>query len=186
MEGKKLVLILSISSLLFAFTAEGHGSQTFAGAPTSAKTVPIPGECKKICDHTKYSKLCLRTITPYLIWGKTDAASVLHMELKATEKMVEKALKSTKSVLKSAAIDQCVSMYDNTLYRIQQAVDALKAGDVGTLNAMLSAIGTNIRTCEDGFSEVGEASHHVLSTFDLKIHRLSENCLAISKLLPKA
>ncbi|KAK6937275.1 Pectinesterase inhibitor domain [Dillenia turbinata] len=161
MEGKKLVLILSISSLLFAFTAEGHGSQTFAGAPTSAKTVPIPGDCKKI-------------------------SSVLHMELKATEKMVEKALKSTKSVLKSAAIDQCVSMYDNTLYRIQQAVDALKAGDVGTLNAMLSAIGTNIRTCEDGFSEVGEASHHVLSTFDLKIHRLSENCLAISKLLPKA
>lgn len=144
---------------------------------------PLNPAIKKICEATDYPLVCLASTAPFLT-GKVDVISVLEVAVKACSLHAKKALSIASKVVKtepgiSAAVSDCMDMYNDVLDNIESAVDALSARDTGTFNSMLSAVLTDFGTCEDGFA--GEKSP--LSEIDDKGTKLASNCLAIASLI---
>ncbi|KAG6726299.1 hypothetical protein I3843_02G062400 [Carya illinoinensis] len=158
-------------------------------APTPSQSpgprpFPLNPAIKKICEATDYPLLCLASTAPFLT-GKVDVISVLEVAVKACSLHAKLALSIASKVLKtkpginSAAVSDCMEMYNDVLDNIESAVDALSARDTGTFNSMLSAILTDYGTCEDGFA----GQRTPLSEVDDKGTKLASNCLAIASLI---
>lgn len=149
-------------------------------------SVSLDPSIKKICDSTDYSDICLTSLSPFLIPGKTDPVSVLESAIKATTQHAKQAMSHATKLAsapnlptrKSNALSDCQYMFSDALDNLQSAMEALPSRDFGTVNSMLSAVITDSETCEDGFSGTSP-----LADFDATLRMMGSNCLAISSLI---
>ncbi|KAH7513468.1 hypothetical protein FEM48_Zijuj12G0203100 [Ziziphus jujuba var. spinosa] len=152
------------------------------------KTEPttVDPAVKKICDSTDYPTLCLASLTPFLIVGKTDPVSILELAIKASTQQAKLALEAATKLAsapnlpprKASGLSDCQYMFNDALDNLESAMDAIPSKDYGTVNSMLSAVITDSETCEDGFT--GQSP---LAEFDDKLRMMGSNCLAISSLI---
>lgn len=141
---------------------------------------------KKICASTDYVDVCLSSLAPYLVPGKTDPVSVLESAIKATtehaKQSMAEATKQAKApnlpTRKANALSDCQYMFSDALDNLQSATEALPSRDMDTVKTMLSAVITDSETCEDDFTGVSP-----LADFDAKLRMLGSNCLAIASLI---
>ncbi|KAG0472085.1 hypothetical protein HPP92_016631 [Vanilla planifolia] len=71
----------------------------------------------------------------------------------------------------------CIDTYDDALDNLEAANEAVRAGDAGTRDAMLSAMISNFGTCEDGFQEFTVKSP--MAHWSQTLQNMTDNCLAI-------
>ncbi|XP_043710601.1 pectinesterase inhibitor 10-like [Telopea speciosissima] len=154
----------------------------------STNTVVDP-KINKICQATDYPDLCLSSLKPYL-YGKTDLITIMHDEIKtckdraiAASAAAQKKSQDPKNNIDTISVAKdCKHSFRDALANIQEAEDAMKVHDIGTVNSMLSAALTDIGDCDDEISHNREVQQ-LLSRPDVTLKDLTGNCLAIASLI---
>ncbi|KAF8093266.1 hypothetical protein N665_0385s0015 [Sinapis alba] len=146
--------------------------------PNLLKQPLLSPEIKSICDQTDSPLLCESSISPLLTTLlKPDASSVLVLAIQASIT----ATKAVMSTVNRVAGADCQELYDAAVSNLEDAVNAVKEGDVASVNSNLSAAMTDYGTCNDGFEEAGEVNP-LVDVAD-KLTKMVSNCLAISTLI---
>ncbi|XP_043710600.1 pectinesterase inhibitor 10-like [Telopea speciosissima] len=149
----------------------------------------VDPEVNKICHATDYPDLCLSSLRPYL-HGKTDLLTILEDEIKACKDraiavsaVAQKKSHDPKANINTTSIaTDCKDMFSDALANFQEAEDAIKVRDIGTVNSMLSAALTYVDDCDDEISDNRELQQ-LLSRQDVTLKDLTSNCLAIVSLI---
>ena len=155
----------------------------------SSVTSSVTTSLVDICDVTSNPQLCKTSISSHIEGTKVDPASALKTEIDESIKEVAKAIATLNSLRKdSAASETEIACYDTCLENFEMAIDDLKAGvesinarDAGRMESVLTAVMTDLTTCDDTFAEMGVDSP--LDSLSTKMSKYASNCLAISKLL---
>ncbi|XP_058077452.1 pectinesterase inhibitor-like [Magnolia sinica] len=195
MEPRTSLLLYLSSLLLFHFIdaqcVDGDIKRRMFPAevqPTSCNTDVI---IREICEHTKNPDVCISSISPYLPnIGDVDATTILGLQIKACTNYTNVAISAVEQMVKDpktpplmmGCLKVCRESYGNALNDLQSAVKAIEAHDSGTLNSMLSAVLTDIGTCEDAFTERPGLKSPMASQ-DNMLSKLASNCLAIAALI---
>ncbi|XP_010546978.1 PREDICTED: predicted GPI-anchored protein 58 [Tarenaya hassleriana] len=140
----------------------------------------LPPEIKTVCAETDFPALCESSIQP-LLTGQTkpDPESVLLLMIRASHDATKSALDVVRKLAEEGgAASDCEELYDLAVRNFDDAVEAAKSRDSGTLNINLSAAMTDFVTCSDGFEEMGEPNP--LADVGDKLMKMASNCLAIS------
>lgn len=147
--------------------------------PNLLKQALLSPDIKSICGKTDNPLLCESSVSPLLTTTllKPDASSVLLLAIQAS-------IAATKAVMPTVnrvAGADCQELYDTAVSDLEDAVSAVKEGDVATVNVNLSAAMTDYETCNDGFEEAGEVNP--LVDVAGRLTKMVGNCLAISTLI---
>ncbi|KAA8527375.1 hypothetical protein F0562_034910 [Nyssa sinensis] len=178
---------ISVASISNQLSRAGPLSETFTIPKLSNPAV------KKICDSTDNSALCQSSISPYLLDSKAVASPslVLKMAIQASTDQTKTAISSITTMAglpttppdTVSILNECKEGYNDALENFQSAMDALLAGDIGTMTSMLSAAITDYGDCEELFFEESAASP--LVDHSKTLMNMVGNCLAISNLIAK-
>ncbi|XP_020102033.1 putative pectinesterase/pectinesterase inhibitor 26 [Ananas comosus] len=162
-----------------------------SAAPNSGSSIDLAdGVAIAICGHTDYPDLCVSSIRSLLpSSGSLDPAALLKLEMEAIRTHLKPARSAASEFFAGtkegeplhSIMEACINQYDDVPDTLDNALKALKAGDKGTLNSMLSALVTDFDTCEQGFEEFEMES--TLAIYDKTLSQLSSNCLAIAELV---
>ncbi|KAJ7977674.1 pectinesterase inhibitor-like [Quillaja saponaria] len=144
----------------------------------------------KICGVTEDPALCANSILPHLK-GLVEPANVLKTEIEACVEEAKKAMaiiekmgsEQSLSAPMSSAIDSCKETYTDLFDSLKSAKEAIFAHDIGTLTVMLSAVISDITTCDDGFVEMELPSPLEKLEVRTKVEKLAGNCLDMAKLV---
>ncbi|KAA0044419.1 pectinesterase inhibitor 1 [Cucumis melo var. makuwa] len=161
-----------------------HSDGLISTAASTVKTNLV-----EICDVTSNPQLCKTSISSHIEGTKVDPASALKTEIEESIKEVTKAIATLNSLRKdSSASETEIACYDTCLENFDMAIEDLKAGvesidarDAGRMESVLTAVLTDLTTCDDTFAEMGVDSP--LDNLSTKMSKYASNCLAISKLL---
>lgn len=186
-ELPKLQISLPTGPLSVGVGAGGIG----VGVGVKPITDPI---VKGLCDKTDLPPLCLSSIAPFFN-GKTDVTSVIEMLIKSATEQTKQAITTARTMANGAKSDpkklsmfnDCFEIYDDALDNLQEAVDAIPAKDIGTLETMVSAAISDYSTCDDGFtgqpnpipdgvSPMAKVNDHLMN--------IASVILALAKLIP--
>ncbi|KAL6970234.1 hypothetical protein U1Q18_029936 [Sarracenia purpurea var. burkii] len=174
----------------FLSASELQSKPAFAGLPALLNRFPKPNPThpilEKICKSTDYPADCEEAIAPQL-GDKTDLLSVVELAIKAAIEHTKLAISTAGIVAATpgtppkmmSILSDIKDSYSDALDNFQQAMDALPARDVGTMNSMLSAAITDFSDCDDNL--FGFVSP--LLDFNAKLTKMTSNCLAIVALI---
>ncbi|CAA7017090.1 unnamed protein product [Microthlaspi erraticum] len=162
-----------------AVSSDAPSGKTLFNAPKNLlKPLMLSPEIKTICGKTDFPLLCESSISPLLTAQLIpDTTSVLVLAIQASMNATKAAIAT---VQKLDAAD-CQELYDDAVANLEDAVNALKARDIATVNTNLSAAMTDFGTCNDGFEESGEPNP--LADVADNLTKMVSNCLAISTLI---
>ncbi|XP_038903716.1 21 kDa protein-like [Benincasa hispida] len=143
----------------------------------------------EICDVTSNPQLCKTSISSQIHGMTVDPTSALKTEIQQSMKEVTKAIATLKELRKDPSASNVeIACYDTCLENFDIAIEDLKAGlesidvhDVGRMESVLTAVLTDLMTCDDTFAEMGVDSP--LDSLSTRMSKYASNCLAISKLL---
>lgn len=138
---------------------------------------------------TSNPQLCRTSIASHINGPTVDPTTALKTEIEQSIKEVSKAIATLNTLRKdSAASNAEIACYDTCLENFDMAIEDLKAGlesidvhDNGRMESVLTAVLTDLMTCDDTFAEMGVDSP--LDSLSAKMSKYASNCLAISKLL---
>ncbi|XP_062104375.1 pectinesterase inhibitor 4 [Humulus lupulus] len=183
----------SQSLLTISVTPSPDNSQPNDNRFSRSSTMPLPvqpltttpPELKKLCDNTDYPSLCVASLTPF-VDGKVEPISLLGLAIKATKLHVKNALAMASKLAAAPgasegdvmSLESCKEIYDDAMYNLESANEAVGSRDIGTVNSMMSAVVTDSENCEDSFD--GESP---LFKYDDKLRKMASNCLAIASLI---
>ncbi|KAH0462519.1 hypothetical protein IEQ34_010094 [Dendrobium chrysotoxum] len=162
---------------------------TLALSHPSATAINLDNSLKFFCSHTDYSGLCIKSIketAPRLKRANINiilailmhAIDVRAREVRAFTLRLTKQSHSNARTLE--LLHDCVDAYDTALENLASATQAIKAGDIGTRDSMLSSMISNFDSCEDGFNEFAIKSPLTNRATILK--NMVDNCLAIGEM----
>lgn len=146
-----------------------------------------------LCGKTDYPDVCVTWVRQLGGSGGGGAAhdplGVLSLQMQACRGKVEAAKAEVSTAVVKPGTDPrtasnlqvCSDSYDDAMDNLDDAEEAVKANDKGTMNSMLSALVTDFSTCEDSFSEMNAQSPQA-ATDDL-LTKMASNCLALASLL---
>lgn len=143
----------------------------------------------QICDVTSNPKLCESSISSSIHESTVNPVSALKTEIQLSIKEVENAIAVLKKLYKEsgstkaedACYDTCLENFDMAIDDLRTATEAIDVNDVGRMQSALTAVLTDLVTCDDTFVEMGVDSP--LDYLSIKMSKYASNCLAISKLL---
>ncbi|KAG0448990.1 hypothetical protein HPP92_027565 [Vanilla planifolia] len=150
--------------------------------PPSAPAKGLDDALKSFCSHTDFSDLCLDSIKGL---KRADKAAVLSALMRAVDAKAHEARSFAQRLSADPAtgakirdlLRDCIDTYDDALDNLEAANEAVRAGDAGTRDAMLSAMISNFGTCEDGFQEFTVKSP--MAQWSQTLQNMTDNCLAI-------
>ncbi|KAF3330800.1 pectinesterase 3-like protein [Carex littledalei] len=158
---------------------------SIGGAFDAAFTAVI----KSFCAKTDEPDLCFSSIKPIVgtIQVPHDATGVLKLAMEVLMRETDAATKTAQKYVKDPktdklaveALNDCLTSYDDAKYNLGQVDSALKANDKGTVNSLLSTVGTDYDTCENGFDDFEITS--LMHDTDSKLMKMNSICLAIAK-----
>lgn len=165
--------------------AGGSIGGAIGGAFDAAFTAVI----KSFCAKTDEPDLCFSSIKPIVgtIQVPHDATGVLKLAMEALMRETDDATKTAQKYVKDPktdklaveALNDCLTSYDDAKYNLGQVDSALKVNDKGTVNSLLSTVGTDYDTCENGFDDFEITS--LMHDIDSKLMKMNSICLAIAK-----
>ncbi|KAI0518613.1 hypothetical protein KFK09_006049 [Dendrobium nobile] len=138
------------------------------------------------CNHTDFSDLCLKSLNNSSAVLKSPTNSTV---LAALMKAVDVKTHDARSFAQNLSADphfdaktrellhDCIDVYDDALDNLEAAKEAIRVGDIGTRDSMLSAMISNFGTCEDGFAEFSIKSP--VEDWSETLQSMTDNCLAI-------
>ncbi|KAG6531823.1 hypothetical protein ZIOFF_005649 [Zingiber officinale] len=150
----------------------------------------------EFCKKTDYPEQCQSSAQHFLpAVGEAKAAALvdtvafLKVQMAACRAKAEAAQSSVAALLKqpgmnpmvASTLQVCDDSYSDAFDNLDATDKAVEARDKGTINSMLSALVDDFSTCEDGFTEMQDASP--LAAFDGALSKLASNCLAIADLI---
>ncbi|KAJ7973069.1 pectinesterase inhibitor-like [Quillaja saponaria] len=146
----------------------------------------------KICGVTDDPALCANSILPTIKAGPVDPVNVLETEIEACTNETTKVVAYIDTIVNDPkysspmardALDACKETYSDIRDSLKDAKKAVDGHDVGTLSTMLSAVITDIGTCDDGFVEMEIPSPFELFDVRTKLDKLAGICLSMAKLV---
>lgn len=159
--------------------------------PTNPLTTIKPGMLenpivKKICESTGNPLLCFSSLGSMLPQGPFDPVALMQNEIKACNDKAKMVLAQSEKIAAdpstapdvSESLGYCKENYDSALMNLEEAVKGIATRDVGLMNSMLSAVISDISTCEDTFSEIS-TSPNPMAEMGETVSNLASNCLAI-------
>ncbi|KAK8918263.1 hypothetical protein KSP39_PZI021096 [Platanthera zijinensis] len=143
----------------------------------------------KLKRHTHFAQLCLKSIheaEPAL--PTVNTATVLAALIKAVDAKTREARAVAQNLAAGSGFNartvellrDCIDFYGEALDHLESAKEAVRAGDPGTRDAMLSAMISDFSTCDEGFEEFGVKSP--LAVWCQTLRNMTDNCLAIASL----
>lgn len=150
-----------------------------AASPENLLNSPLLSpEIKTICGKTDFPPLCESSVSPLLTPQlKPDTTSVLILAIQASINATKAAMPTVEKV---AGAD-CQELYDDAVSNLEDALNAIKSRDIGTVSIKISATMTDYVTCNDGFEEAGEPNP--LAGVADHLTKMVTNCLVISTLM---
>ncbi|XP_042518621.1 putative pectinesterase/pectinesterase inhibitor 26 [Macadamia integrifolia] len=153
---------------------------------TNIKIDPV---VNKICHATDYPHLCISSVTHYL-HGKANLATIFEAEIRAcrhkTRAVSALAIKKSQDPKVDpptvSSLKDCKDSFSDVLENLQEAENAMKVHDIGTVNTMLSAAVSDVGDCDDWISNNQEVKQ-LMSRPDAILIDLISNCLAIASLV---
>ncbi|KAL1807041.1 hypothetical protein ACET3Z_030109 [Daucus carota] len=147
-----------------------------------------PKEIIQMCSKTPHPKPCEYLFTNNPNYGPIDNdQDFLKASLKLALDKAMQADESAKSLgpkcrdrLETAAWDDCLKLYDQTIKRINETVDPFKKCSQVETQTWLSTALTNLETCRIGFIELG-VGENVLPLMNNNVSHLISNSLAMNK-----
>ncbi|KAG7018024.1 hypothetical protein SDJN02_19890, partial [Cucurbita argyrosperma subsp. argyrosperma] len=167
-------------------TPKSAGKSSSKSASSSSTE---PTELVQICDVTSNPKLCESSISSSIHGSTVNPVSALKTEIQLSIKEVEDAIAVLKKLDKESGLtnaedscyDTCLENFDMAIDDLRTATEAIDVNDVGRMESALTAVLTDLVTCDDTFLEMGVDSP--LDDLSIKMNKYASNCLAISKLL---
>ncbi|KAK8953313.1 hypothetical protein KSP40_PGU015683 [Platanthera guangdongensis] len=155
----------------------------------AASTTSHENLLKFFCKHTNFAQLCLKSIheaEPAL--PTVNTATVLAALIKAADAKTREARAVAQNLAAGSGFNartvellrDCIDFYGEALDHLESAKEAVRAGDPGTRDAMLSAMISDFSTCDEGFEEFGVKSP--LAVWCQTLRNMTDNCLAIASL----
>lgn len=167
----------------------GLGIQNLDTSLVSSVASTVKTELVEICDVTSNPQLCKSSISSHMEGSTIDPKSALKTEIEESIKEVQKAIATLNSLTKDSAAshaevecyDTCLENFDMAVEDLKAGLESIDAGDTGRMESVLTAVLTDLMTCDDTFAEMGVDSP--LDNLSTKMNKFASNCLAISKLL---
>ncbi|KAK0574595.1 hypothetical protein LWI29_025927 [Acer saccharum] len=127
-----------------------------------------------LCKETdSFPELCKSVIK-----GTTDPKKATELAIKALIVKTEHVKEAAKKLGKSEELGVCDEMIDDAIDNLNGALQFLKSNDERSLNDYLSAVLTDIVTCDDAYEESGKTSPLAKTTETAK--KMASNCLALA------
>ncbi|XP_022155317.1 uncharacterized protein LOC111022449 [Momordica charantia] len=150
-----------------------------------------PIDLSKICSNTDNPQLCTKSISTHLKPGtnQIDPVSALKTEIGESIIKVQNAMERARelrkdpstSKLANVCLATCLDTYNLAIFDLKKVLESIEHHDAGTMESYLSAVLSNIGTCDDSFAEMGLVSP--LDNLAIELNKFASNCLAISKML---
>ncbi len=183
-----LIVILSCHLLPTHARKTKHISLNLPGGQIPGGQIPNP-EVKKACDSTDNPLLCLSSVGPFL-QGKFDSISILQGEIKAAEAQTKVVMQKAAEIAQNPTtaedvkqgLTYCKENYDSTIGNLNAAIDAIVKHDKGSLTSSLSAVISDLSTCDDTFAET-TTTPSPMKNLETPIKDLIINCLALLSFL---
>ena len=166
-----LVLLLATAFLVLGGKCSGGNDKS----PTSSNAL------SKLCADVDFPHLCEE-----IIKGASDAKNATQMAIQALSlrathaKALALKLGSTASGNLKSSLDICADVYDDAVYSLQTSLDNIQGGDKGALFSNLSAVVTDIVTCDDTIKGGDEDPQAALAKRNKVMKKLGSNCLALA------
>ncbi|KAJ9708857.1 hypothetical protein PVL29_000721 [Vitis rotundifolia] len=151
-----------IFSLVFLTTA------TFLLAgQCSAHDPKVSTALSSLCSDADFPQLCLE-----ITKGASDPKSATQMAIQA--------LILGATGLQKSNLDTCVEVYDDAVDNLHTSLANIQSGDKAALKSNLSAVLSDIVTCDDSFAEGGDDPPAALTKTNKVMRKLGSNCLALA------
>ena len=165
-----------IFSLVFLTTANFLlAGKCSAQDPVSMTSAAL----SSLCSDADFPQLC-EEITK----GASDPKSATQMAIRAlilrasNAKALAVKLGSSATGLRKSNLDTCVEVYDDAVDNLQTSLANIQSGDKGALKSNLSAVLSDIVTCDDAFAESAD-DPQALGQTNKVMSKLGSNCLAL-------
>ena len=184
------LLIIFISSLLLCVNAQEAPAPVSSSAPLSslaAATHPFKDSNIKTVVMQTTASLNINGNIPQLQVGPVEVQAKVNkieknmmVTMQKTEnllKVIKKRLVATPGESRAGeCLKTCIEVYEEAIDDIKNSIDDLKAGNYYKVNVDISAVSTDIDTCEDCHVEMlGEDP--VLKKFDEWVKGVTGECL---------
>ncbi|KDP31232.1 hypothetical protein JCGZ_11608 [Jatropha curcas] len=183
-----LLLTLVLSLMLAALI---HESNTESDDSPSLSSSNSADSIKTVCNVTRYPVSCFTSISSLNASIKPDPQAIFNLSLQVSIKEVKNVsslLRSLNDVNSQAAINDCLSQFDESMSLLNDSMSAMEVGTgekaltlkkISDIQTWISAAMTNQQTCLDGLEEMGST---VLDEVKVKMENSKEflsNNLAI-------
>ncbi|XP_068663057.1 putative pectinesterase/pectinesterase inhibitor 24 [Aristolochia californica] len=185
---RKRIVIISLSTVILvavivaAVLGTGHGSSD--GKSKSADPGPnsLSTSIKAVCQLTQYPDSCHESLSHADITGKVDPQSLFQLSMQVAMDAILKASKVLQKLGASPALADCQELLDLAVDQINGSLSTphiTLPEAVEDLKTWLSAAGTYLDTCVDGFGNTTEQYQvHVAETLKNSTE-FTSNSLAI-------
>lgn len=178
-----LLLTLVIGLMLAALIYDSNNEPT--ESEESAESI------RTVCNVTQYPTSCFTSISSVNVSIKPDPEAIFKLSLQISIKElknISSQFRTLNDVNSQAAIDDCLSQFEDALSRLNDSVSAMEAGSgekaltlekINDIQTWISAAMTDQETCLDGLEEMGST---VLDEVKAKMKNSKEflsNSLAI-------
>lgn len=182
-----LAVAAAAAVLLLACPAEAGRARHHLHLPRARQRHHGAGGAARLCSHTDYPALCMAAAKS-VRGGVPSAAALVQATIQAAMQKTREA-KARAARLGAAHsrdryakgnVETCRRSYDSALADLQTSLRALRSRFLADLRINLSAVITDVGTCDDGFME-SAPGRSPLAGFNGLIHKFASNGLALSE-----
>ena len=144
------------------------------------------GGAARLCRRTDYPALCLSAAKSFR--GASPAALTKATILAAIQKTHEGRALVTKLFRgrrPNGNVETCRQTYESALSDLQTSLNALNRNSIADLQINLSAVISDVGTCDDGYAETAARRRSPFAGVGNDIRKLASNGLALSQMMKR-
>ncbi|KAJ9140439.1 hypothetical protein P3X46_031088 [Hevea brasiliensis] len=186
-----LTLIIGLMLAALIYESNTEPSESESDSPSLSSASNSVNSIKTVCNVTRYPASCFTSISSVNVSIKPDPEAIFKLSLQISVKElknVSSLFRTLNDANSKAAINDCVSIFDEALGRLNDSLSAMEVGPgekaltlekINDIQTWISGAMTDQQTCVDGLEEMGST---VLDEVKAKMKNSTEflsNSLAI-------
>ncbi|KAH6801953.1 hypothetical protein C2S51_033399 [Perilla frutescens var. frutescens] len=134
------------------------------------------------CRTASYRRSCTQMVSGAANWHDASANAIkatidLAKRLKGLVPTIEPAIAHLEPMSRDSIRESCADSFDNVVDDLQVSLQALEAGDIGTVKSYLSS--SVAADCRDSLKEFGIGAEFPLNKYSDHLTQKVDNCLAV-------
>lgn len=186
-----LTLIIGLMLALLIHESNTESPESGSDSPSLSSASNSVNSIKTVCSVTRYPASCFTSIHSLNASIKPDPEAIFKVSLQVSIKELKNVsplFRTLNDAKSQAAINDCLSLFDDSLSRLNDSLLAMEVGPeekaltlekINDIQTWISAAMSDQQTCEDGLEEMGSM---VLDEVKAKMENSKEflsNSLAI-------